>query len=322
MRHRGWRRQADARLDEFAMPDDPVPAHPQAINADDELINSVVQGRLRRAATWPGGRDPDDQLVAMLSAWRADAASEPLRTLISAESARAAIARGRSRRRIVPLALVAGLLVVVGTGLTIGAGSAQPGDPLWGLSRIVDSDRAESVTVALKVQAQLSTVRTALAQGRTDVAAAALAEIQAELPAVRPEEGREALAAEQRDLAAQLAQTPPGGPTTPPDPAAAGPTPSDGPPPDVLAEQPPPAGPPPASGSPSAAGTPPAGPPPADPPPAEPPPADPPPTDEPAAVDPAPAEPAEARQPQTAPPPPARRPLLDLQPGNLRIGLL
>lgn len=116
MRHRGWRRQADARLDEFAMPDDPVPAHPQAINADDELINAVVQGRLRRAATWPGGRDSDDQLVAMLSAWRADAASEPLRTLISAESARAAIARGRSRRRIVPLALVAGLLVVVGTG--------------------------------------------------------------------------------------------------------------------------------------------------------------------------------------------------------------
>jgi hypothetical protein len=255
VRHRGWRRQADARLDEFATPDEPVRPHPQAIIADDELIDAVVQGRLHEGG-WPGGWDPDEPLAAMLSAWRADAGAEPVRRLISVDTARAAIARGRSQRRHRPLGLAAALLVVVGTGLTIAAGTAQPGDPLWGLSRVVDSERAASVTVALKVKSELATARTALAQGREDVAAATLAQVQDDLPAVRPEEGRDALAAEQRNLSTQVDNPPPAGPGTLPSPSTTNPTPTATPPPDIRADQAPPAGPTPGSASPNAAAPP------------------------------------------------------------------
>lgn len=237
MRHRGWRQQGDARLDEFAMPDEPVRPHPHAVLADDELIESVVQERLRRPA-WPGGRDPDERLAAMLAAWRADVGAGPVGPLLSRDAARAAVGRGRSQRRLRPLALAAALLVVVGVGLTTAAGTAQPGDPLWGLSRVVDGQRAASLTVALKAKSELSTARTALAQGRGDVAAAALAQVQADLPAVRAEEGREALAAEQRDLSTQVANALSAGAGTGSDPASAKPAPVGNPPPDVRAEQP------------------------------------------------------------------------------------
>ncbi|HEY2202921.1 MAG TPA: hypothetical protein VGH99_00400 [Pseudonocardia sp.] len=153
------------------------PIELSAIGADDELLDMLAG---RRPPGGPAGMrsvalDPqhdlgvydDQRMQATLAAWRADVLGEPLPELCSVDEASKLIIGGArpARRRLMPVAAAAAVLVIAGAGLAAGVGTAQPGDALWGVSTMVNGDAASG-----KAAAQLDTVlvaaRTALAEGR------------------------------------------------------------------------------------------------------------------------------------------------------------
>ncbi|MHA6792780.1 anti-sigma-D factor RsdA [Pseudonocardia bannensis] len=197
-----------------------------AVQADDELINALSAGM---AVSAPGldGYDDDDRVAAMLAAWKAEVDAEPIPDLVDTDTAVAAItstrrAPGRRARHLVPLAGAAALIVFAFTGVSVGAHSAQPGDALWGVSKVLYSERAESVEAAATVQVKLEKVRTALAAGKTEEAATELAAAEPLLTNVRPEEGAPQLSEQQQFLAAKLSETPANTPTDPEAPLRSG----------------------------------------------------------------------------------------------------
>ncbi len=146
--------------------------------------------------------------ASIVAAWREQVYAEPVPELVTVDRAMAVINRARMRRRLVPFSAAAGLLLLVCAGLAIGGGTASPGDPLWGLSHVIDSDRAGSVEAAVEVRARLLAARTALAENRLADAARELAVVRTALAEVRAAEGYAALAAEEQALTAALVAPP------------------------------------------------------------------------------------------------------------------
>ena len=122
---------------------------------DDELLDLLGNGDLT---------DSDDPLVALLAGWRAETDAAAMPPLPSAEEIEVAMApnvtqlrprRGWTRRgdhhhgtrpalwqAVTGAAAVAAMIV---GGLSVAAHSAMPGDPLWGVSKTIFSDRAGEV---------------------------------------------------------------------------------------------------------------------------------------------------------------------------------
>ncbi|NMH99110.1 anti-sigma-D factor RsdA [Pseudonocardia acidicola] len=190
-----------------------------AVQADDELISALAAGM---AVSAPGidGYDDDDRVVAMLAAWKAEVDAEPIPELVDTDTAVATVTAaarpaGRRARHLVPLAGAAALIVLAFAGVSVGAHSAQPGDTLWGVSKVLYSQRAQSVEAAATVQTRLDAVRNALAAGKTQEAAQELAAAAPLLTVVRPEDGAPQLEQQQQFLAAKLSETPPNTPADP-----------------------------------------------------------------------------------------------------------
>jgi hypothetical protein len=200
-------------MDEVGEPIDLV-----AVQADDELINALSAGM---SVSAPGlhGYDADDQVAAILAAWKAEVDAEPIPELVDLDTAVATIvaARPPSRRarHLAPVAAAAAFIVLAVGGVSVGSYNSEPGDALWGVSKVLYSERAGSVEAAARVESRIATAKQALAQGDPAVAAQALAQAQAELASVRPEEGKADLADVQNFLAAKADETPPGQPTDP-----------------------------------------------------------------------------------------------------------
>lgn len=193
--------------------DDPVDI--MAVQADDELISALASGM---QVSTPGvtGYDADDHVIALLAAWRAEVDAAPVPELVDLDTAVAAVASSRSsiqarnrRRQLAPLAGAAALIVVAVFGVSLTAEAAQPGDALWGVSKVLYSERAESVEAAAGVQTRLERARVAMENGQTELAAQELEAAQAELPAVRAEEGHSELIAQRQALAVVLEETDP-----------------------------------------------------------------------------------------------------------------
>ncbi|HVL84675.1 MAG TPA: anti-sigma-D factor RsdA [Pseudonocardia sp.] len=233
------RRPKGARTRPSALPDRlDEPVDIAAVQADDELINAIASG-MPVSAPGLGGYDVDDHVVAMLAAWRAEVDEEPIPDLVDLDTAMATVRsaqadRSRNRRRhLATLAAAAALIVVAVTGVSLTAEAARPGDALWGVSKVLYSERAESVEAAAGVQTHLERARAALENGETEVAAQELELAQAVLPAVRVEEGQPELVEAQHALAAALQEADPEAieeqppvvapGTTEPDPAPEGP---------------------------------------------------------------------------------------------------
>lgn len=196
-----------------------------AVQADDELVDALASG-MAVSSPGRGGYDADDRVAAMLASWRADVESEPIPELVDVDTAVAAVRSGRRpgwARHLVPLAGAAALIVFAIAGVSIGAHTAHPGDTLWGVSKVLYSERAESLESAVEVQTRLGNVRSALASGETQVAAEELAMAEAEMATVREEDGLSELAQEQQRLEVKLQETPPGTPTDPDAPATSSP---------------------------------------------------------------------------------------------------
>ncbi len=193
--------------------------------------------------------DIEAELVAMLAAWVAEVRPEGTRSASPAVFATATLAaghdagvaatghlatgdrsgdepahrpvadeltarRGGRHRSPAPtivrrLAVAAAFVVVVSSGVTIGASRAVPGEPLWGISTVVFADRARSVEAAADVTSVLATARTALSEGRTVDAARAIAIVRARLVDVRDAEGHDQLDSQQAELLGHLAAVDP-----------------------------------------------------------------------------------------------------------------
>ncbi|MBO0848610.1 MAG: hypothetical protein J2P20_04050, partial [Pseudonocardia sp.] len=188
------------------------PVDLMAIRADDELLDALAAGRpvemtfggIELDHRFDTGYNDDQQVLAMLQAWRADVESEPYPEMISVEQASEAIVAGhrsaRPRRRLVPVAAAAAVVVMALSGVAIGASNAQPGDPLWGVSTLLNGNRAKSVEAAYKVNLALTTAQQALAEGHPEEARAALANVGPELRNVNDQQRRDELSRKSTNL--------------------------------------------------------------------------------------------------------------------------
>ncbi|TNC28754.1 anti-sigma-D factor RsdA [Amycolatopsis alkalitolerans] len=180
-----------------------------AVHADDALLDAL------------GGSDPkvadglgDQELNALLLAWRRDIDSEPLAELVDTDTAvttvkTAALAqkhgqRTRRRRVLVPVAVAAAVLAIAFSGTGIAARDAQPGDALWGLTKVLYSDHARSVEAASAARTDLQQASIALSQGRIAEAQQALAEAATKLRQVASEDNRAQLMREHQQLSEML----------------------------------------------------------------------------------------------------------------------
>ncbi|GAA3538553.1 anti-sigma-D factor RsdA [Amycolatopsis ultiminotia] len=187
-----------------------------AIQADDALLDAL------------GGTDPavadglgDQELNALLLAWRRDIDSEPLAELVDVDTAVTTVktatlarrhsSRSRRRRILVPVAAACAAAAIAFTGTGLAARDAQPGDTLWGLTKVLYSDHARSVEAAAAAKLDLEKANLALADNRLVDAQRALDDAQAALDQVTDAENRDQLMEQHRQLAAQL-----GSPTSPP----------------------------------------------------------------------------------------------------------
>jgi hypothetical protein len=189
-----------------------------AVQADDELISALAAGMSISTA---GARAPhtDDQVVALLSAWRADVSAEPVPDLVDLDTAVAAVREGikaarpvRSARarHLVPVAAAAAFLVLVGGGVSLGSADAQPDSALWPVSKMLFSERAASVEAAVRASGKIDSAKQALTEGKPDAATDDLQAAQKDLGAVRPQEGQAQLVDVKDFLVAKAAETPPG----------------------------------------------------------------------------------------------------------------
>jgi Anti-sigma-D factor RsdA to sigma factor binding region len=200
-------------LDEVGEPVDLV-----AVQADDELINALAAGM---TVTSPGrsGYGADDRVAAILAAWKADVDVDPIPELVDTDTAvatvRAARRPGRRARHLAPVAAAAAFVVLAIGAVSVGSYNAHPDDALWGVSKVLYSQRAESVEAAVRVEARITKAKEALVAGQPVTAAQELAQARADLTVVRPEEGRNELTQVQEFLVAKAAETPNGTPTDP-----------------------------------------------------------------------------------------------------------
>jgi hypothetical protein len=192
-----------------------------ASSADDELLDTLASGRAvgpgfgsgRHASAESSYRD-EQQILAMLGALRAEVESEPFPELVSLDEACAAIATGqrssRPRRRLMPVAAAAAVVVLGLSGVAIAATDAQPGDPLWGLSTVLDDGRAKSVEAAYQVDLALTAAQQALALGRVSDAQQIIKKVEPKLFQIRDTQRKDALSSKSANLLAAAARMPEG----------------------------------------------------------------------------------------------------------------
>jgi hypothetical protein len=182
-----------------------------AVQADDALLDAL------------GGSDPrvadglgDQELNALLLAWRRDIDSEPLAELVDTDTAvatvkHAALVRrhgrgGRKRRLLVPVAAAAAVLTIAFTGTGLAARDAQPGDTLWGVTKVLYADHARSIEAAVTARLDLQTANLALVQGRFADARKALDDAQQALAQVSSDDNLAQLMEQHRQLSSQLGE--------------------------------------------------------------------------------------------------------------------
>lgn len=178
-----------------------------AVQADEALLNMLGGGQ-------PVPGDTDAELTRVLVAWRRDVDSEPFGELVDPDSAVTAIgtARRSARRKhpmLGPAAAAAAVLVIAFSAVGLVAKSAQPGDQLWGVTKVLYSDYAHSVEAAQMVNTELRAADTALKEGKPLEAKQSLERAQKQLSAISEEEGRTELVTRHHDLEEKLQETSP-----------------------------------------------------------------------------------------------------------------
>lgn len=177
----------------------PDSADSAAVGADDALLDMLGCA----------GRTPSaDELGSVLAAWRREVHADSIRELIDTATALAVIsaARRRGRRRhpvAGPIAAAAAMLMIAFSAVGLVARSAQPGDRLWGVTRVLYPDYTRSVAAAVSARAGLSEAAAALREGEPQRARASLDRVTQQLPAIAEADGHAELAARHHELQRQ-----------------------------------------------------------------------------------------------------------------------
>jgi hypothetical protein len=188
------------------------------VHSDDEYLDLLGGANLDD----PDGV-PDDQLSALLLAWRQDVDSEPIGELVDEKLATVTVQAARLRRRrrprmLVPVAAAAAVLAIAFAGVGLAAQNAQPGDTLWALTKVLYADHARSVEAAEAVRTDLRDAEEALTEGDVAQAKSKLEAALTALPTVSSEDGHSDLEAQHATLLAQLPGNPSGEASQPPQP--------------------------------------------------------------------------------------------------------
>lgn len=179
------------------------------VRADDALIEALAG-----ASRTPDADPLDERVASLLLSWRDDVNSEAAGRVVDLETAVAAV-RNAPRPPVRwqlfgPLAAAAAVLVIAFTGIGLAARDAVPGTPLFGVTKVLYSDKAKSVEAAIAVRTKLEAASQALSSGRVDEAQEAIVQAQEKLPVVAAEDGQGDLVAQTEQLIAQLERlTPP-----------------------------------------------------------------------------------------------------------------
>ncbi|MGH3914582.1 MAG: anti-sigma-D factor RsdA [Pseudonocardiaceae bacterium] len=183
-----------------------TPVDLAAVQADDALLNAL--GR-----TDAGREDNDAELARVLVAWRRDIDTESIGQLVDIDTAVATVSAARrsaTRRHpvLAPIAAAAAVLVVAFAGISLVAKSAEPGDQLFALTKVLYAQYAQSVEAAKKAETELEQAERAIAEGNTSEARRALESVEDQLPVVKDAEGHERLASEHSQLVEMLKREP------------------------------------------------------------------------------------------------------------------
>ncbi|WBB69958.1 anti-sigma-D factor RsdA [Micromonospora sp. WMMD812] len=130
------------------------------IARDDQLLDVLGHG---------GPGPADDEVAAMLAAWRADVDDDGEQRLVRAATEApvpAATAATPISRGILRLAAAVVALLVLASGLGVGSRNAGPTSPLWSLTRVLYPEQAQVRTV----EDGIARARAAVAAGRLDEA--------------------------------------------------------------------------------------------------------------------------------------------------------
>ena len=179
------------------------------VRADDVLLDSLAGYHVEDGRGDGTGDVADQELNALLLAWRRDVDSVPIGEVVDTETAMATVAAARASKPrrpklLVPIAAAAAVLVIGFGGVAVVARDAQPGDALWGLTRVLYADHARSVEAAASVRTDLQYAEDALVDGRILDAKSALAEAGAALSSVASEDGQADLRLKHETLTARL----------------------------------------------------------------------------------------------------------------------
>ena len=187
----------------FGAGDDLVdgPVDLAAVRADDALLDAIAGGAISGGIGGSGdvfgrpGQD-DDDLAAILAAWKADIEADPMPELVSLEEASEAVEAGhaardrrasRARRRM-PFAVAAAAIAVALSGLTVAVHSAQPGDAMFGLTKVFFSEHADSAQRAEAARTTIDQANTAIRNGDPARAKSLLQNAAGQIQAAQPED--------------------------------------------------------------------------------------------------------------------------------------
>jgi len=134
--------------------------------------------------------------------------------------------RRRLRRKNVLLAVAVTVVGIGSAGSVAAAGGAEPGDPLWPITRVVNPDRAESLEAREDARQALSEVRRAAGARESGRAQEYLRIAREQADKVRSEDGRAELDAEARRLQDEIEGSSSGPSTSPDGPPAEQPSPT------------------------------------------------------------------------------------------------
>ncbi|WP_224392165.1 anti-sigma-D factor RsdA [Pseudonocardia sp. ICBG1293] len=186
------------------------------LQADDELINALSSGL---GVSGPGrrGYDVDDHLAAMLSSWKDEVDRAPVPQLVDVDEAVQILQPATPSRKVSflrPLIAAAAVAACALAVVSISAHEAQPGDALWGVSRVLYSERADQVQAATTLREGIERVNAKLAAGDTAGAQQELAALGPLVDRTAPDL-RDDFEQQNRFLSQKVAETPPGTPTDP-----------------------------------------------------------------------------------------------------------
>ncbi|UVF77332.1 anti-sigma-D factor RsdA [Gordonia mangrovi] len=163
-----------------------------SVHIDDQFIESLAQDR-----PVPTRDQAEYELAELLSGWRHEVIAEPPPELPTVDEVESAIAaseraeRGRGVIRHLRIASgVAAVVVIACAGLTVLAEGSSPGDPLWGVKKVVFAEAASETQAAMDIQSDLEKAEAAMAAGDADQAAALITKAEKQMGPVRDDDTR------------------------------------------------------------------------------------------------------------------------------------